>query len=686
MPTPTIVWNVDADGDWGNPADWDLGRIPDATDDVLIDTADPHTVTHGSGTDTASTLTVGNDAFVVSGGSLTIEHKASFAGLLTVSGGALAFDGDTTVASFSQGAGTVSGSGTLVFGAGTQALNSGAILTVANWAITNGATTFVNEILSYAGALYQRAGTSLAVAAGDKLRLTGDARLDGVIGGAGTLTFAGGTQAVNDNAIFNVANWVISNDAVTTIHDYLSYAGAYTQAAGATVIVDRARELSLTGTASLAGTIGGGAGVLSLAGGTQALNAGATLTIANWWCSGNAVTTLNESLTYAGTFIQDPGASLNIAAGDKLRFTGGGRLDGSVGGAGTLTFAGSNFQLETGVKLTVANWVISNNAQTSLKPLTSVKDSLTYGGAFVQAAGCILTIDLTLSLSGPARLAGLLWGFGEVELSNATLSGLTVGQKLVVNDVGTVDQTGAVTLGVTKGRSTLSIRKRAIYSIDNDSGIVGGEAGASTVKNEGLFIKSGGTGTSAIGVQVTVTDIGVVEAASGTLDFTQAILGEGTLRIDAEATLEADASAASTLTVRFLGGSATLALARPAEFAATLHGFAATDTIDLLGKTADAATLGAGDTLVIKNGANTVATLQLGGDYTAATFHLASDGHGGTNVTVTPGPARQLAVAGHQFIAAMAGFGAGAAGPTHMASEVPYACPTRLSIPRMAMA
>jgi hypothetical protein len=60
---------------------------------------------------------------------------------------------------------------------------------------------------------------------------------------------------------------------------------------------------------------------------------------------------------------------------------------------------------------------------------------------------------------------------------------------------------------------------------------------------------------------------------------------------------------------------------------------------------------------VIKNGTTTVATLQLAGNHAGDTFHVVSDGHGGTNITVTSGPARAA-----PFIAAMAAVGAGGGG------------------------
>ena len=46
---PTIVWDGSSDGDgdntsWHDPRNWDLDRVPNASDEVLIDVADDPTV------------------------------------------------------------------------------------------------------------------------------------------------------------------------------------------------------------------------------------------------------------------------------------------------------------------------------------------------------------------------------------------------------------------------------------------------------------------------------------------------------------------------------------------------------------------------------------------------------------------------------------------------------------------
>ena len=173
----------------------------------------------------------------------------------------------------------------------------------------------------------------------------------------------------------------------------------------------------------------------------------------------------------------------------------------------------------------------------------------------------------------------------------------------------------------------------------------------------GTLIRSGASGTSRIGLAT--TDAGTIEAAAGTLDFTSALSGGGGLTIDGGAVLEVDGSVAKTLAASFNGSKATLALASPAAFAATIAGFASTDTIDLLKVAATGASVNGKDQLVIVDGTATVATLKLTGSYSGATFSVGGDGKGGTGITlVTAASVPPPATSPQAMVAAMASLGA----------------------------
>ena len=226
-------------------------------------------------------------------------------------------------------------------------------------------------------------------------------------------------------------------------------------------------------------------------------------------------------------------------------------------------------------------------------------------------------------------------------------------------------QTGQVTVGdSSKSAAHLTVNAGATWGIAADVGIGIGTAKTSGLTIAGTLIKTAGVGKSVVALKT--ADTGVIEVASGTLDFTQALSGKGgVMKIDAGATLELDNSAAKTLGVQFNGAGSTLALKKPTKMAATISGFTAGETIDLLKIAATGATLNGSDQLTIVNGSNTVATLQLSGNYAGQTFSAVSDGHGGTAITVSGGGAFAPS-----FAAAMAGLGGGAEAPASSSAAI----------------
>jgi hypothetical protein len=137
-----------------------------------------------------------------------------------------------------------------------------------------------------------------------------------------------------------------------------------------------------------------------------------------------------------------------------------------------------------------------------------------------------------------------------------------------------------------------------------------------------------------------------------------------------------------------MGAGTTLILGKASVFTGAIVGYTAGDAIDLIDTSATFASVDGADQLVIANGARVVATLQLSGTYFGATFTLASDGHGGSDVTVAAqgaSPAVATAPAPpHGLIAAMASLGATAATAVATAHVEPWR-PTLLG-PRVSSA
>lgn len=573
MTTPTIHWNVDADGNWSTSADWNPHRLPNSTDDVAIDTAHLHTVTHAMGTHTVHSLAVGNDDFVVSGGYLRVLSDASFANVLSVSGGNLKFSGPATARVLSQTGGTVSGAGTFTV-TGQSLFTSDCLQTGTGTTVLMGATSDFAARFCLDGerTLDNRGTFTMQGTTGILLGFNPF----GVSLGGGTLTNEGIMELQGANSIGTpdapgLASFVNAGRIEKTGPEEAAVAVDFTDTGvidigGGTLFFD-------IGASSFAGLVSGN-GTLQFQGGTQALNSGASLAVGAWSVVKAAQTSVNEDLSYAGLFVLS-GGSLSVAAGD------------------------------------------------------------------------------TLSLGGVQNLAGgTVKGAGTVRLFSGLVQNLTVGGAVTLRDAGVVDQDGETvsTILTLAGAATLLISPDATWRIDDDSGIARGASSAASIVNNGLLLKQTATGVSRI--DVATMNTGTIEAASGALQFTRMMTGGGALLADAGATLRFDASVAASLAMTFTGGGATLSLSKPSTFAATIHGFVHTDVIDLLGATATSATLGAGDTLVIKDGASVLATLQLAGNHANDTFHVASDGNGGTKITVTTA----ALAGGARFVAAMAGF------------------------------
>ncbi len=201
-------------------------------------------------------------------------------------------------------------------------------------------------------------------------------------------------------------------------------------------------------------------------------------------------------------------------------------------------------------------------------------------------------------------------------------------------DAGAVVQSGALSVGDgTTNGSTVAIDAGATWTIASGS-IARGKAPRSTIDVAGVLTDEA-AGISH-GRRAYRRRTGSVVAAAGTFDLTGVVGGTGgSLTVDAGATLEATNTIVAGLDVSLAGAGATLALADPAQFGATIDGFTAGETIDLVGIAGARAVLGAGDVLTISKGAKQIASLQLAGDYAGQTFSTASDGKGGTAITVT---------------------------------------------------
>lgn len=200
----------------------------------------------------------------------------------------------------------------------------------------------------------------------------------------------------------------------------------------------------------------------------------------------------------------------------------------------------------------------------------------------------------------------------------------------------TVTQTGASDTLSTGGNGDEFINAGTIDVASAGTILIAGIAGASNeFDNTGLLNVGSGTVTDTAAV---FNNDGTVEIGNGIFSASGAVTGSGSFTLLTGASVTFASTVAAGETVVF-DDPATLIVGDAPGFAATVSAFGSGDTIDLstIGYDPDgSASLQSGDVLAVTE--NSVTTdIQLAGDFTGATFHLAQAG-AGTDITVTGEP------------------------------------------------
>ena len=435
-----------------------------------------------------------------------------------------------------------------------------------------------------------------------------------------------------------------SGVAWVTVGGGLSYAGVWTQTSGV-ISVGPADTLRLTGTGdTFAGTISG-AGTLALAGGTDAVKAGAALTTAKVTQGGVAAAAFATSLGYAGVWTQGAGV-ISVAAGETLTFTGTGNLfGGTLTGAGTVALKGGSDRLQ-GARL-AGQLTISGAAVTLSGTLqNSGVVTAASGGLVVALAGATLTGggQLTLTNLATNKIAGA-GGAAKLTNVNNVISGggqLGGGQMILVNEAGGT---------ITGNAATALVINTGVHTISNAGALEG-------ASNPGLTIVSA------------VNNSGTLIAQAGTLTLEGVVTGAGTAAVNAGTLI---AQKAFSENVAF-GTTGRLVLADSQAYAGTISNFSKTkgtslDLEDIAFASAKASYSGttAAGVLTVTDGTHT-AKIHFSGNYTGASWVLSKDSSGGTIVV---DPARPVARSAPLLIQSAAGFGFGASA-SHAPVLLPY--------------
>jgi hypothetical protein len=267
-----------------------------------------------------------------------------------------------------------------------------------------------------------------------------------------------------------------------------------------------------------------------------------------------------------------------------------------------------------------------------------------FQGLLTQVTGTLVNNGLIASNQGPGGYAAV-FGSGAERLvlqAGGTFVGAVFGNdaagsttvlELAAATAGTLSALSADSGTVTDSAGSFGFAEFGTIALDSDANwTIEAPATLDVLDNAGTLAVTGGTAE----ITGTLVNSGTITVDPSTLTVDGALTsggGSGTLGIGANSALTLQGSVDAGQTLDFAaGGSALLTLGTPASVHASLAGFVAGDTIDLLDTTVTGFHYAAG-TLDVLNGAGTVAVLALPGPYQTSDFSHKPDSTDGSFVT-----------------------------------------------------
>ena len=473
------------------------------------------------------------------------------------------------------------------------------------------------------------------------------------------MELSSGTDKLNPSLILSVSHVLLDGSAGLTLTANQNYTGVWTQTNGTLSL--GGFTLTETGTTNLDGGAVNGTGTLAVSNaeisgwaleGSAVLNDTGSITqTGSWYLGYNSTDTAKLTIQAAASFtiadnanIYGPAGAALSNAGKLIKQSGGDSAiqvsttnTGSISiGSGVLTFEGTSnsfggsisgsgeLELSSGTDkfnpsliLSVSHVLLDGSAG-----LTLIANQ-NYTGVWTQTNGTLSLGGFTLTETGTTNLdGGAVNGTGTLAVSNAEISGWALEGSAVLNDTGSITQTGSWYLGYNStDTAKLTIQAAASFTIADNANIYG-PAGAA-LSNAGKLIKQS-SGLSS--VNVATINTGTIMVDSGTMSFLSTVSGDGSFVADASTTLKFGAAVSGGGKVT-LGSFADLFVQATAGFGDTIAGFAAGNVIEMAGFGFTGSTLSftaATDQLTIHNGSAN-STLQLTGTYSATSFRLFSD-------------------------------------------------------------
>jgi hypothetical protein len=541
-----VTWLPNSDGDWDTASNWSGGVLPTSADTVVISTTTKHTMTHSTGDDFAGSLSVGNDLFSMTGGSLTVVGAVAMANGFSMSGGVSSLGTTATITgTFDQTGGSLSVGGTLTVNGEAQLeggyygayLGASTILQASGPIVLSNYTLGGQAQIKNTTVIYQTGNITLGDNSGvDALIATAVgasydfANAVNVYKGAATaeITSAGTMAALAGTGASAIAVSVTSTGIVSAaVGSALAFQGPIT---------------------TLSGTITG-AGTISIAGGTATLAAGMVINAGTFAIYNNGTDlTLGGNETISGSFSESWGSTLSLA-GHVLTLAGGAQfqqLNGTplISGKGTLVTKSATGISGYNPGLVIGSTAVWQNYGTVTDYQSFQIGSSASGTAAIvnEASGVFdLTaggVDLnngstpvsTLTNAGTlAMIANGGTGYLGIDVTSTKLITSAATDNLEfdaqTNSIGgTISGSGQVSFanaGTTTiaGNTKIAIGTLALYSRGTNLAIAG------SVTDSGIFTQSDGTTLTLNVGTFTITGAAQFRQANGTPD----VNGMGTL-------------------------------------------------------------------------------------------------------------------------------------------------------------
>ena len=466
----TVSW-VGGSGDWSTATNWSTGLLPGTNDDVVINPpGGPFTITHSTGSHIVHSIQ-SQQAFTLSGGSLTVSNTVQVNSTFTLSGGTLV---EATVLQSTNGAvlivnnsgGTLSGvtvNGTLDVGNTFNNLS----VTVTNGLVLNGTALVGNPTNGW----------------------------NGGIRFAGTQTLSGnGTVVFGDNATYSWnALWLASGGTTLTIGPGITIEGQNGMIGYASAWPGSASNVAVVNQGTIAETVSGG--TISVAG-SSLLNQG----VISEDIGGGTI-------NFASSSLLNEGVISAAASGGAIGFAGNWTNAGTVNVTNVTVTLGGTFTTtnlgvfnRSGGTVYLTGTLINTNTTLSLNAL---------GGSWVLDGGTIVGGTVTAT-DGVALI---------VEGTSGTLNGVTVNGTLDVgNSFNNVSATvtnglalnGTMLLGSPSNQSSGELLFAGTQTLGGDGTVI---SGINCCQNKGSgyngFFQTTGT-VLTIGPGITVTGINMV--------------------------------------------------------------------------------------------------------------------------------------------------------------------------------